>query len=128
MLFLHGEADNYVSAATTRDYSEWLKSMGNPVTFIAYPKAYHDFDVAGQFSGFVKDFQVGAHCDLVIDMSTGRVVRMDHKAVTQASLEEIHAYFKSCATRGATIQYNAAARADAVEKVHDFLKANFHLN
>jgi dienelactone hydrolase len=128
MLFLHGEADNYDLAATTRDYSEWLKSMGNPVTFIAYPKTHHDFDVPGQFSGFAKDLQVFSHCDLVVDIPSGHVVRMGHEEVTQTSLEEMHAYFKSCITHGATIEYNAKARADAVEKVHDFLKANFRSN
>lgn len=128
MLFLHGEADNYVPVPATQEYAGWLKSMGNPVTFITYPKAYHDFDVAGQFSGFGKELQVGARCDMVVDLSTGHVVRMDHKDVTQADMEQIRAYFKSCVTHGATLEYNAKARADAVEKVHDFLKANFRLN
>ena len=126
-LFLHGESDNYVPMAATQDYSEWLKSTGAPVTFISYPKSFHDFDVAGEYSGFIKTLEVGAHCDLVFDISTAHVVRMDHKdnpAVTPAILK---AYFGRCVSRGATIQYNAAARADAIGKVHDFLKATFHL-
>jgi hypothetical protein len=84
--------------------------MGNPVTFISYPKTYHDFDVAGGFSGFDKNLEVGSRCDLVVDLATGHVVRMDHKPVTQSSLEAIHAYFKTCVTRGATLQYNGTAR------------------
>jgi hypothetical protein len=41
------------------------------------PGECHDFDVAGEFSGFAKKLEVGAHCD--IDISFPRVVRMDHK-------------------------------------------------
>jgi len=127
ILFLHGEADNYVPMGATREYADWLKSMGNPVTFISYPKTYHDFDVAGGYSGFAKVLQVGGHCDLVVDVTTGQVVRMGNKPVNAPGPDEIKAYYKTCVTFGATLQYNAAARADAVEKVHAFLKDNFHL-
>jgi dienelactone hydrolase len=127
MLFLHGEADNYVRMATTKEYSDWLKSMGNPVTFISYPNTFHDFDVAGGLSGFAKKLEVGGHCDLVTDISGPRAVRMDHKDVSNATIAEIKAYFKGCVTHGATLQYNGTARADAVNKVHDFLKETFHL-
>jgi hypothetical protein len=48
--------------------------------------------------------------------------------VTKISLEDVRAYYRSCMTRGATVQYNGDARADAIAKVRDFLKANFHLN
>ncbi len=127
ILFLHGASDNYVLMATTKDYSEWLKSMGNPVTFVAYPNAFHDFDVAGQFSGFARRVQVGAHCDLVTDISTVHAVRMDHKDNPKVTIKDIRAYFKRCITHGATLQYSASARADALAKVHGFLHDTFHL-
>ena len=52
MLFLHGEADDYVSVGATREFADWLKGMGNPVTFITYPGAYHEFDVEGITAGW----------------------------------------------------------------------------
>jgi dienelactone hydrolase len=127
ILFLHGESDDYVPMAVTREYSEWLKTMGNPVTFISYPKVFHDFDVAGEPSGLVKSVEVGAHCDLVIDISTISVIRMDHQDNPKVTLADIKDYFKRCLTFGATLGYSGTARADAVNKVHDFLQKNFHL-
>jgi hypothetical protein len=63
MIFLHGEADNYVIPAPTREFADWAQSQGNPVTFITYPKALHDFDVLGQVSGFLKTIESSAKCD-----------------------------------------------------------------
>ncbi len=122
MLFFHGEADNYVPVGPTREFADWAQSMGNPVTFVAYPGAYHDFDVEGGFHGFARSLEVGAHCDLVMDVTNGHVLRMDHKDNPGASLEAVRGYFRSCVTRGANLAYNAAARADAAEKLHAFLR------
>jgi dienelactone hydrolase len=128
LLVLHGASDDHVSIDAAREYANWLGSMGGRLTFISYPHAYHEFDVANGPSGFRKDLQVGLHCDLVVDLTTGQVTRMGHKPVTaQVTLPRIVAYYKTCVTRGATLQYDAAARADAVDKVHQFLKDDFHL-
>jgi len=127
MIFLHGEADNYVIPGPTREFADWAQSQGNPVTFISYPKALHDFDVLGQFSGFVKTLETSAKCDLVTDLSNGHTLRMNHVDNPKVSAEDIRAYIKSCIGHGASLGYNAAARADAVEKVHAFLKQNFQL-
>lgn len=127
VLLLHGAADNYVPAEPTEEYGDWLKSMGNAVTFISYPKTFHEFDVAGQMSGFIKGLEVGAHCDMVVDLPTLKVVRLDHKAADNPSADAVRAYFKGCVTHGATLEYNGAARADAVEKVHAFVAGAFHL-
>jgi dienelactone hydrolase len=127
MMFLHGEADNYVIIGPTREFSGWAQSQGNPVTFISYPKTLHDFDVQGQFSGFVKTLEESAKCDLVTDLSNGHTVRMNHADNPKVTADDVRAYLKSCVGHGASLGYNAAARADAVEKVHGFLKQYFQL-
>jgi dienelactone hydrolase len=127
MLFLHGEADNYVIIGPTREFAAWAQSQGNPVTFISYPKASHAFDVQGQFSGFLKTLESSAKCDLVTDLSNGHTLRMNHIDNPKVTADDVRAYLKSCIGRGATLGFDAAARADAVEKIRGFLKQYFQL-
>jgi dienelactone hydrolase len=124
MLWLHGESDNYVPIAPAREYAAWFQSLGNPVTFIGFPGAYHDFDVEESAVRFAKTVQIGAKCDLVVSLDDGRVLRMDHK---NGASEDTRAYMRSCIGHGANLGYNASARAAAVRKVHAFLKKNFHI-
>jgi dienelactone hydrolase len=126
-LFLHGESDDYVPVGPTREWSEWLKTMGNQVAFYAYPKTYHDFDVAGTRNGLASLVETARNCDAVIDLSTGRVVRMDHKPASGVTPQSFGAYMRSCGQTGADLYYNGQARADAVEKLHAFLRQAFHL-
>ena len=123
MLFLQGESDDYTPIAAARDYANWVKSMGNPVTFVGYPGVYHDFDVEGGPSTFFKGAAI-FNGDVVLDISTGKVLRLDHKDNPTATLAELPAYMKAHLEHGAHLGPNAAARADAVEKVHAFLKQN----
>ena len=127
MLFFHGESDNYVGIGPMREFADWAKSKGNDVTFIAYPKTFHDFDVEKSPNGVVKDAEVFTKCDLVLDLSTGKTLRLNHVDNPTTTVEQLAAYPKTCMGKGATVQYNAAARSDAVEKVHEFLKKNFQL-
>ena len=122
MLFFHGEADNYVPVGPTREFADWAQSMGDPVSFVAYPGTYHDFDVEGGFHGFARNLEVGAKCDLVMDVTNGHILRMDHKDNPGVTLEAVRSYFRSCITHGANLAYNPAARADAAEKLHAFLR------
>jgi len=127
MLFFHGEADDYVPVGPTREFADWIQTMGNPVTFISYPGAYHDFDVEGGVNGFARTVETGRNCDVVIDLSTGHVVRMNHQPASDVTVQQFGAYFKGCIARGADLAPNAAARADAVEKLHAFLRSVFGL-
>jgi dienelactone hydrolase len=127
VMIFHGEADNYVPIGPVREYADWLQGQGNPVTFISYPKTYHDFDVQGGAQGFEKTFQTFGKCDLVTDVSTGRVLRLNHVGAPNATLDDIRAHFKSCTGQGANLAFNATARADAVDKLHGFLKQQFQL-
>jgi dienelactone hydrolase len=127
MLFLHGESDNYVAIGPMREFADWAKSKGNDVTFVSYPKTFHDFDVEKSPNGVVKEAQVFIKCDMVIDLASAKVVRLNHVDNPTVTPEQAAAYPKSCMSLGATVSYNAAARKDAVEKVHDFLQKNLHL-
>jgi dienelactone hydrolase len=127
MLFLHGEADDYVPIASTRETADWAQSKGSPVTFIAYPKTFHDFDVQGGPQGLQKALVAGTKCDAVIDVATGRIVRLNRAENPTATLADLGPYFGSCITHGATLGFNAAARTNAVEKIHDFLKQYFQI-
>lgn len=123
-LFLHGELDDYVPIAPAREYAEWLKSMGNPVTFIGYPNAHHDFDVEGGFQGFARNVEVTAKCDNIVNVADGKVLRMAGKPpATAPTAAEYAAYQRTCVTKGARLELNPGARADAVEKVRAFLKS-----
>lgn len=127
MLFLHGEADDYVPMATTHEWADWFAGMGDKVTFIGYPHAYHDFDVEGGRDGFARGVETARACDAVIDLSIGHVVRLDHRPVSGLTPAAFASYFHSCTASGADVGYNAAARADSIVQVRTFLTQAFHL-
>lgn len=126
MLFFHGEADNLVPIGPTREFAEWIRSQGNAVTFQAWAGVYHDFDVEGGIDGFVK-VETARNCDVVVDLATGEVIRMDHKPVAGVSGFTLIRYMRGCMERGAELHPNRAVRADSVERVHRFLTETFHL-
>jgi dienelactone hydrolase len=128
MLFLHGEADDYVPIEPIREFAAWAQSMGNPVSVVGYPGTYHDFDVEGGFTGIARNVQVFAKCDLLTDVASGRVIRMNHEAVTATTPDSIRAYLRGCTGHGAHLGLNASARADAVERIHAFLRQYFRLD
>jgi dienelactone hydrolase len=127
MLFLHGDSDNIVPVGPTREFAEWIQSQGNPVTFQTYPGVYHDFDVEKGIDGPVKMVETARDCDVVVDLSTGQIVRMDHKPVSGVSGLALIRYMRGCMQRGAEVHPNGAARSDALERVHSFLIQTFHI-
>jgi dienelactone hydrolase len=127
VMFLHGEADDYVPIGPVREFSGWLRDKGNPVTFVSYPKAAHDFDVERSPLHYDKNLEAGQSCDLVVELPSTRVLRMNHHDNPRTNLDEVRAYLRSCATHGVHLGVNVAARADAVEKVRAFLRQNFQL-
>jgi dienelactone hydrolase len=127
MLFFHGEADNLVPIGPTQEFADWIQTQGNPVTFQSYPGVYHDFDVEGGRDGSVSLVQTARNCDVLVDFSTGQVVRMDHKPVNGVSNLAMISYMRGCMQRGAELHPNLTARADAREKVRAFLVQTFHV-
>jgi dienelactone hydrolase len=128
MLFLHGEADNLVPVGPTREFADWIKTQGNPVTFQTYPGVYHDFDVEGGIDGSVRRVQTARNCDVVVDLASGQITRMDNKPVNGVSGLALIRYMRGCMQSGAELHPNSAARADAVEKVHHFLMEAFRIS
>jgi hypothetical protein len=63
----------------------------------------------------------------VTDLISGQTLRMNHVDNPKVTLDEVRAYVKSCMTHGANLAYNAAARTNAAEKIHDFLKQYFQI-
>jgi dienelactone hydrolase len=120
-LFIHGEADNYIPIGPTREYAAWVKTMGNPVTFVSYPGALHNFDIETAVQGFSPAVEVTS-CDFVYNLTDQRILRMDHKPNPVLKPGDIPAYQKACLTHGANIGFDAKARADAIEAVRSFLK------
>ncbi len=128
MLFLHGAADDYTPMAPTKEYAQWFERMGNPVTFIAYPGAYHNFDQEGGFSGYARRVEVYSECSVRIDVAEGKVLRLgDVENPARTDWNALRSYYQSCMKHGATIAPDRAARADAIQKVHDFLVHHFHI-
>jgi dienelactone hydrolase len=127
MLFLHGASDNLVPVGPTREFADWIQTQGNPVTFQTYPGVYHDFDVEGGIDGSVMLVETARDCDVVVDCSTGQIVRMDNKPVSGVSGFTLIRYMRGCMHRGAELHPNGAARADAVERVHRFLAQAFRV-
>jgi dienelactone hydrolase len=127
MLFFHGEADDLVPIGPTREFADWIQTQGNAVTFQSYPGVYHDFDVEGGRDGSVGMVQTARNCDVLVDFSTGQVVRMDHKPVNGVSNLGMISYMRGCMQRGAELHPNLAARKDAVEKVRAFLVQALHV-
>jgi dienelactone hydrolase len=127
LLFFHGEADDYVALASVKESAAWIQGKGDAVTFITYPGATHAFDVQGGVSGLVRSVQSGRNCDAVIDLPTVQVTRLDHKPATGITVQAFSAYFRSCTVMGAHLAYDAAARADTVQKTHAFLQQVFHI-
>ena len=111
----------------TREFAEWIQTQGNPVTFQAYPGVYHDFDVEKGIDGSVKMVETARNCDVVVDLSTGQIVRMENKPVSGVSGLALIRYMRSCMQRGAEVHPNGAARADALERVHSFLIQTLHI-
>ena len=128
MLFLHGDSDNLVPVGPTREFADWIRTRGNPVTFQTYPGVYHDFDVEGGLDGTVNLVQTARNCDVVVDCSSGQVIRMDNKPVTGVSGLALIRYMRGCMQRGAELHPNGAARADAMERVHRFLAQTFRIS
>jgi dienelactone hydrolase len=127
MLFLHGDSDNLVPVGPTKEFADWIQAQGNPVTFQTYQGVYHDFDVEGGIDGSVSLVETARNCDVLVDFSTGEVVRMDNKPVTGVSGLSLIRYMRGCMQRGAELHPNRAARADAVEKVRGFLAKTFNI-
>jgi dienelactone hydrolase len=125
MLFLHGEADDFTPMAPCREYSKWLQSMGNAVTFVSYPGALHGFDSTAQVFELPHAPTMGT-CDARYDLEKARFVRLDHVDNPTMNGDGVRKYFASCNGKGASVGGDDKARADAFLQVHKFLVTTLH--
>lgn len=108
----HGAADDYVPVATCREYAERLGRAGADVRLTVYPGAYHMFDNPDLAPVFIRELQNPARC-FIEERPGGVLVNRDTGRPPD--------WNDACASRGATVGYNAAAHRRAIEQVREFL-------
>jgi dienelactone hydrolase len=120
----HGAADDYTSPTQCREYVEWFKSKGVPVSIHLYLGAYHNFDMRGPVIRAPR-VQTGRGCSAEFDLEAGTLRRLDTGArVDRAGLA---AYFNSCRQLGAQLGGNPAALIASINDLTAFLKAGFKM-
>jgi dienelactone hydrolase len=125
VLFLQGEADDYTPIGPCRQYAKWFASMGDQVTFVGYPGAYHGFDIPGAGVGYVGSAQAYVNCDYAYDLAQRRYLRVGKNDNPTVSPEQFKEYLASCFVWGAHVTSDDEARQRSIEQVHHFLAADF---
>lgn len=122
LLILLGGRDNYTPPQPCRDYGEWFKGKGTPVTVTTYANSYHAFDT-GQPAARAPNVVTGRNCSSVSDLDRFTVVTSKGEDVTS----DPRGYYRSCAIRGAMFGGDAEARRKAPQDVRSFLTSVFKL-
>lgn len=121
MLFLHGDADDYVPMQPCQDYAARIAAAGTPAQFIVVPGARHKFDADDPKRYTLRSVRrTSATCPLetdianfaIDDMRTGK--RLTSEEVSTIQREE-------CSVTGASVEGDRSARAFAAEKIVTFL-------
>jgi dienelactone hydrolase len=125
MLFVHGDADDYVSIGGCRDYAALIGKAGTPVQFLTLPGGQHRFDAdlprrvflaraTRTLEGCPLEFDIDA--GIFVDRFTGERIPGDQMAAVNS---------RSCRATGAHVEGDARLRAQAAEAVLAFLAATF---
>jgi dienelactone hydrolase len=113
----HGTADDYVSIAPCRNYVERLRRAGKDVQLTEYAGAGHAFDnPLYSPARFLPDAVTTNHC-LREELPGGEIV--------DRQTRQPFDWNDPCVKRGATVNYDALATANATEAVRDFLVTTF---
>jgi dienelactone hydrolase len=123
--FLVGAADDYTPVWACERYSTWFKGKGVPVTYVAYPGAYHGFDGSGRVA-FLNTLQTGRNCDAELDVDTMRMKRLDSGGALPDG-GAIAEYFRGCMQRGATVGGDARALSKSTDDLKALLRQVFAL-
>jgi dienelactone hydrolase len=119
LLLLHGSPDNWVPAATCRDYAARLKTAGSDARLIEYADAHHAFD--GPLLAKVTQYpNVTTPVGCRLDETDGGIL-------VSAETKQPLAPTESCWIKGTSAGYNEAAAKKAHEDVKSFLKEVFSL-
>ena len=115
----HGEADDCVPVEPCRHYVERLRRAGVDIQLTTYPEARHAFDnpLYSQVLD-LPDAQLTNHC---------RREEQVAGVITNLDTGQPFTYKDACVSYGASVGYNAKARAQAVKTVKEFLKNTWKL-
>lgn len=113
----HGAADDWIPIGPCKEYVGRLQEAGVDAALLEYPDAHHSFDDLQSPLETIPDVLSPGNCAFV--EQDGRIV--DPETGLEAGIAA------ACVTRGGTIGYNAAAAAQAVIDVEEFLTRVFQL-
>ncbi len=121
MLWLHGDADDYVPMQPCQDYAARIAAAGTPAEFVVVPGARHKFDADDPKRYTLRNVQrTSATCPLETDIATLAVD--DMRTGKRLSRDEIRDVSRdACAETGASVEGDRKARAFAAENVLRFL-------
>lgn len=125
MLFIHGEDDDYTSAADCRDYAARIAAAGTPTEFLGLPGARHKFDASDPRRRYLQGAQkLKPGCPLEVDVDT--LAPIDRRTGESIPWDRARAMQReTCAARGASIEGDGKARDAAMAAVAGFLQRVF---
>ncbi len=124
ILFIHGDADDYVPIGPCKDYADRIGKAGTPVEFVTIEGAKHKFDSGDTRNHYLsRATKTKADCPIEVDIDT-------YYAYDRTTNERLQggAYqtaLKNCGTTGATVEGNTGARDKAAQAAITFLKKVF---
>jgi len=123
LLMIIGGADDYNGVADCRRYIGRMRAAGMNARLVVYPGAHHAFDhnprIGRRRLTRAQNFR---NCRLFMD--DGLQLIDPRSQQRMRSRREVWSYFRSCATRGATIAPHPAARRRAMADVKRFVAAH----
>ena len=121
MLWLHGDADDYVPMQPCQDYAARIAAAGTPAQFVVVPGARHKFDADDTKRYTLRSVRrTNATCPLEMDIATFAIDDMrTGKHLTAAEAAALQR--EECTVTGASVEGDRAARALAAENVVRFL-------
>lgn len=125
MLWIHGDADDYIPIAPCQDYADRIGKAGTPVEFVVIPGARHKFDDDDTRRINVRNAQrTPEGCPVEIDIAT--FAAYDRFTGERLAGDAYQATLrKSCRALGATVEGNRSLREKAAESVLSFLRKVF---
>ena len=127
ILMLIGANDDYTGVKSCEAYVERIRASGGSVELKIYEGAHHDFDTSSEPTMWLARAQNFRDCVIYIEddgratlAGTGELIPLDDPGTAIGILR------RTCLRMGATIGYNAQARARALEDVKTFIKTQMN--
>ena len=114
----HGAADNWVPAASCRDYVRRLQAIGKDIRLTEYPGAQHAFDNYLTPVREMPDAQTSRGCALE---------EADGGVIVNVETRRPFSLVDPCMQRGAKLGYDASATAEATKAVKQFFMSLWKL-